>query len=309
MCEYFLCGEIIRARREALGMSQEELAEGICDPVMISRIECGHVAPKRKIFAALMQKVGMTGCGYDTRLPGRSPEAWKIATEITRLLNQSKAKEVELFIEQLEEMLDMPSKYELQFLLHVKAVTQGNLNKISWEERKNAQAEALYLTMPHIPITKLKKWHFSEGEMACVLSLAHAEDRLGNREAFIELLSAIKQKYEASFMNLRHCVNHYEAICRNLGDILGNAGRYEEGIQIEYDGIEWEMRAGVGAILGPMTFDCGWNIDQLLKRGTLIEEDALKYLSISYYLVTLYGNESDTTVVKKYIYDNYHRVL
>ena len=39
--KYDLCGEVLRARREVLGMSQEELAEGICDPVTVSRIECG----------------------------------------------------------------------------------------------------------------------------------------------------------------------------------------------------------------------------------------------------------------------------
>lgn len=309
MSEYFLCGKTIRARRETLGMSQEELADGICDPVTISRIECGRVAPKRKNFVALMQKVGLTGCGYDTRLPGRSLEVWKIATEITRLLNQAKAKEAEPLIEQLEVLLDKPNKFELQFLLHVKATTQGNLRKISWEERRNIQSEALYLTMSHISIEKLKKWHFSEGELACVLSLAHAEDRLGNSEPFIDLLSAIKRKYEDSFLDLRHCVNHYEVVCRNLGDLLGNAGRYEEGIQVEYEGIECAMKSSAGAILGPMLFDCGWNIEEILKGGTSIEENALQYLSTSYYLIELYGSETSRIFVKNYIHDKYQMDL
>ena len=71
-------------------MSQEELAEGICDPVTVSRIECGRSAPKRKTFVGLMQKVGLTGSEHETDMPMNQPELWKLETEIHRLLNQAR---------------------------------------------------------------------------------------------------------------------------------------------------------------------------------------------------------------------------
>ena len=44
MKEIFL-GEVIRQRRIELGLTQEELCEGICEPITISRFEHGRQTP------------------------------------------------------------------------------------------------------------------------------------------------------------------------------------------------------------------------------------------------------------------------
>ena len=46
MKEIFL-GEVIRQRRIELGLTQEELCEGICEPITISRFEHGRQTPSR----------------------------------------------------------------------------------------------------------------------------------------------------------------------------------------------------------------------------------------------------------------------
>ena len=301
MSEYFLCGKTIRARRETLGMSQEELADGICDPVTISRIECGRVAPKRKNFVALMQKVGLTGCGYDTQLPIRSLPVLRVATKIKLLLNQEKSKEAEPVIEQLDTMLENPNKHEKQFLLNAKATAQGNMKLISWEQRRDMQAEALHLTTPTLPLDKLEKWFFSEGEMGCMLSLAHAEDRLGNREPYIKLLYAIKEQYELNFLGVQHYARHYEGVCRELGDILGNNEEYEEGIRIEINGIRCALKANSEPILSTMLYDCGWNMEHLWRFGIYSREESLQYMETSYNLKRLFGAINESEFIRSHI--------
>lgn len=301
MSEYFLCGKAIRARRETLGMSQEELADGICDPVTISRIECGRVAPKRKNFVALMQKVGLTGCGYDTQLPIRSLPVLRVATKIKLLLNQEKSKEAEPVIEQLDTMLENPNKHEKQFLLNAKTTAQGNMKLISWEQRRDMQAEALHLTTPTLPLDKLEKWFFSEGEMGCMLSLAHAEDRLGNREPYIKLLYAIKEQYELNFLGVQHYARHYEGVCRELGDILGNNEEYEEGIRIEINGIRCALKANSEPILSTMLYDCGWNMEHLWRSGIYSREESLQYMETSYNLKRLFGAINESEFIRSHI--------
>lgn len=300
MSEYFLCGKTIRARRETIGMSQEELADGICDPVTISRIECGRVAPKRKNFVALMQKVGLTGCGYDTNLPMRSLEVWKIATEINRLLNQARSDEALPLIEQLEELLENPSKQERQFLLHVKSMALENMGKIDMREVYEVQREALYLTLPDKSYNELARCAFSRGETGCLLSLARTEDKLGNWKSCIDLLLVIKQQYENSFLGLQHYARYYESICRNIGDVLGNNGQYEAGIQVEYDGIRSALKSGLESILSTMIYDCGWNMEQLW-NDTYTPKESLQYIKISYYLFTLFGSEEDKRFIRDHI--------
>lgn len=51
-------GEIIRSLRKQAGLTQEELAGGICSPVSVSRIENGVQMPSSAILDALLGKLG-----------------------------------------------------------------------------------------------------------------------------------------------------------------------------------------------------------------------------------------------------------
>lgn len=51
-------GEIIRSLRKRAHMTQEELAEGICSPISVSRIENGTQMPSGTVLEALLSRLG-----------------------------------------------------------------------------------------------------------------------------------------------------------------------------------------------------------------------------------------------------------
>ena len=51
-------GDTLRQLRRQKGLSQEELAEGICSTVSISRIENGNQIPSQPVLEALLEKLG-----------------------------------------------------------------------------------------------------------------------------------------------------------------------------------------------------------------------------------------------------------
>ena len=51
-------GEILRSLRKQAGLSQEELADGICSPVSVSRIENGLQMPSGTVLEGLLNKLG-----------------------------------------------------------------------------------------------------------------------------------------------------------------------------------------------------------------------------------------------------------
>ena len=51
-------GHIIRLRREDLGITQEELADGICSVPTLSRIENGERMPNKAHVEMLLQRLG-----------------------------------------------------------------------------------------------------------------------------------------------------------------------------------------------------------------------------------------------------------
>ena len=53
---YYNANEVIKLTRKAMGLTQEELSEGICEVVTLSRIENGHTSVKRSTYKKLMEK-------------------------------------------------------------------------------------------------------------------------------------------------------------------------------------------------------------------------------------------------------------
>ncbi len=52
-------GDLIRETRLRLGLTQEQLAEGICDPATLSRIESGSRNAGDRILSKLMERIGL----------------------------------------------------------------------------------------------------------------------------------------------------------------------------------------------------------------------------------------------------------
>ena len=53
-------GSLVRKLRKERNLTQEQLAEGICSPVSISRIESGRQRPSKALLDALMDRLGMS---------------------------------------------------------------------------------------------------------------------------------------------------------------------------------------------------------------------------------------------------------
>lgn len=56
--EKYAIGEIIRHLRKEQNLTQEELADGICSSVTISRIESGTQMPSDRIINQLLERLG-----------------------------------------------------------------------------------------------------------------------------------------------------------------------------------------------------------------------------------------------------------
>ena len=81
MREMFL-GEVIKQRRAELQLTQEELCEGICDTVTISRIENGRQTPSRNRINALLQRLGLPDDRYFALLSKHELELTSLQEEL-----------------------------------------------------------------------------------------------------------------------------------------------------------------------------------------------------------------------------------
>jgi len=305
MAEVELCGDLIRARRKAMGMSQEKLAEGICDAVTISRIERGKVAPKTQVLQKIMERIGMKEGGFEAINQIEQPEFFDLANRISILLSLSNGEEAEPLIEELERRTKKSKKtdkFVKQYIEYVKALALAAQRKISAQEHYERQSKTLHLTMPFLDRKRQSEWRFSRQEVNIANILSYSCEEIGRTEEVLELLYDIKNQYEHKPFPLLHYITGYELTIRNLGNLLGNLGRYEEAIEIAKQGILMGLKAGRGTVLSMLLYDCGWDMEQLWPKAIYTKQESLYYIKASAILnLLLYGKEQSMFFVKHLI--------
>lgn len=75
-------GDAIRRKREALKMTQSELADGICERVTISRLENGIQIPGHRLMTALLDRLDLPADKYVTYLHKNEVEIEQLRHEI-----------------------------------------------------------------------------------------------------------------------------------------------------------------------------------------------------------------------------------
>ena len=296
-----LFGDVIRSRRKVLGMSQEELSDGICDPVSICRIEKGKVAPKKQVYQKLLARVGMTGDRYESTIQVERPELLAEADKACTLAALIRNEEAEQVLNELEGKMESTDKFSAQCFKSMKAVVLYNQGKITAKEHSRLQEEALFLTVPRVSLKELTEWNFSLQEVRTVNLLADSYDRDGRREEGIALLEILKRQYEKKPFPLDYYVAGYELTMLNLGNLLGNVGRYKEAITVSEAVICLGLDAGRGVIAGAALYDVGWDMEQLWEAGIYTKEESLPYVKASYALRRLFQSEQSYDFIREHL--------
>ena len=78
-------GEYIKQRRLDLGLTQEQLCDGICEPMTLSRLENGKQTPSRNRINALLQRLGLPDDRYFALLSKNELEMEALQKEIVAL--------------------------------------------------------------------------------------------------------------------------------------------------------------------------------------------------------------------------------
>ena len=293
--------KLIRDRREALALSQEKLAEDICDWGTVSRIERGVRIPKRRVSRQLLERVGRTGDSVETILQVERPDLLDLAVKINGLMSFSKGAEAEPLIMELEAKMKKPGKFARQYLLYIKAVALFDQKKISIEEYTRMQEEALFLTLPRLDEAGMEKWYFSTCEMDIINVLSYSYEKLGRVEEIIHLLQLVQRQFEETPFSIKHNISGYELTMRNLGSKLGNVGRYVEAMDVSDKAICAGLQAGRGNILRFALYDYGWDIEQLWDNSGYTPKTSLPCIRASWALCLLFGRQNDIDFIQKHL--------
>lgn len=305
MSELYLCQDVIRGRRLGMGLSQEELAEGICDPVTISRIECGKNYPKRKILVQLLQKVKWSGENSTLTAQIGRPEYHRVTSEISMLTHLGKSAEAEKLLEELNQKVKVKNVYAKQYFLSLLSTERYSLGKIDAKTHYETVKEAFHLTVPEMDYEGLKKWNFSRAEAMCINKMTYSCEKVGQEKHVLQLLYILKLFYERQQFQMRYFRAGYELTMRNIGNLLGNMKEYEAAMEASDVCIKLALSLRQGGNAAIALYDKGWDMEQLWETGRYAKKESLTYVKASYALNLFFDRKIQYEFIERHIQQIY----
>ena len=241
MREMFL-GEVIKQRRAELQLTQEELCEGICDTVTISRIENGRQSPSRNRINALLQRLGLPDDRYFALLSKHELELNSLQEELHsrttyfrqasgEMRNTARLRALET-LQELEAIVDKDDQITRQQILSNR-VTLGNAaGPYSVEKRFDLLMEAIQLTLPHFDLNEICGRRYTTDEIRIINQIAATHAMAGRRDTAITIYSQLLSYVQQHNQRLARYAGQLAMIAHNYSIDLGLERRYEEAIEI-----------------------------------------------------------------------------
>ncbi|MDO5400492.1 MAG: helix-turn-helix transcriptional regulator [Eubacteriales bacterium] len=302
MQEIFL-GEVIRQKRLELGLTQEQVCEGICDPITISRIENGKQTPNRTRINAILERLDLPADRYWAMLSKNELEIEALQKQITEFnvqfehasKNERPAIRKAAFEnhQKLEAMIEKGDTVSRQMILRSR-VLLGKESEYSIQEQRAMLMDAIRLTVPSFDIDEIGKSLYTSEEIKIINLLATGFSRAGEHMEAISILSQLCGYIRKHFKDIPVNRTHFSMIAYNYARELGIIGQYEKAIQIAEEGRAECLASGyhlpMPRLLDVMA-ECYYYLGDEEKSRDLFYQ--------SYYLFKAFGDGHNRELVKK----------
>jgi len=247
MREVFL-GDMIKRRRMELGLTQEELCEGICEPITISRLENGKQTPTRNRINAILERLDLPADRYYALLSKNETEMEALQKEIVALnvrFEQAVGKEKQEIREtalrehqRLADLAGEDDKLTRQFLLRSRIILEKEDGRYSPEEQRKILLEAIRLTCPKFDLESIGRWVYTTDEIKIINQIAttYAEEKAHTSAitVYSQLFSYMDKHYRNSPMIRKHTA----MVALNYAIQLDALKQFSKAIEIAEEGCE-----------------------------------------------------------------------
>lgn len=238
----FKFGTYIKKRRKELGISQEDLCEGLCSVSTLSRLENNQQTPSRSLARQLLERLGLPKNRFIVLWDQESLAVGTLVREIRndiiqcrRVLAADRPKiceQIEKRMLKLEEIIDPNDQSARQFLLSQKALLGEAKGIYSSEEKLSLQLKAIHLTCPKFDPDDFRHGYYSVDEAMLINQIAESYAEVGQRRRAIDVYRQLLLYIEKNYKDLAEYANYFCIVAHNYAIDLTLEKRYVEAIEI-----------------------------------------------------------------------------
>ena len=255
-----IADEIIRIRRKEQNLTQTKLSEGILEPESYSRFECGKRKLRWKKKKKLLERLGERGNKVSLLLESTDPD---VVEEYQRIFDGSYRKKYELIKEQvycLKEILDIKSKTNRQFLIHMQNDIDIDFFQIlDRKQIKMKRQKEIKETASNFDMVSIQEHGWSRTEIAIIKNIANAYRDDKKVEIAISILrKAIESFYKETIGQENACLGK-QLLWETLATYLGDVEKYEEAILYAKKGMKKIFENGSAKGISGALYEIAWN--------------------------------------------------
>jgi len=304
MKELFL-GEYIRQRRLDLGLTQEQLCEGICEPITVSRMENGRQMPSYHRICAFLQRLGLPDDRYFALLS-------KNELEIKTLQDEIRADAIRFYraapenranirtaglqkLEELEKLAEPDDRIVRQYIMGEQVTFGKPDGPYSPEERLELLLEALRITVPYLNLEEINLGLYSMDETTLLNQIAVAYAQMGQEKKAIDIYRQLLKYVQKHYCEgMSRYAGKIALVAHNYTHALFMVGHYDDAIEVAELGqkicveyAHYQFLPGLLDLMGGCYFYKG------------DREKCKQYYRDAYSLYRVTGNDRDRIALEK----------
>lgn len=255
-----IADEIIRIRRKEQNLTQTKLSKGILEPESYSRFECGKRKLRWKKKKKLLERLGERGNKVSLLLESTDPD---VVEEYQRIFDGSYRKKYELIKEQvycLKEILDIKSKTNRQFLIHMQNDIDIDFFQIlDRKQIKMKRQKEIKETASNFDMVSIQEHGWSRTEIAIIKNIANAYRDDKKVEIAISILRKAIESFDKETIGQENACLGKQLLWETLATYLGDVEKYEEAILYAKKGMKKIFENGSAKGISGALYEIAWN--------------------------------------------------
>ena len=227
-------GEIVRQQRKMLGVSQEQVCEGLCTPMTLSRFESGRQTPSRDCVAAILQRLGLPDGRYyaqltreETRLALLKKEMLASCSRFEQAFGEDRQQARMNALEKLHDLeccVKEDDRINQQFVLRMKVT----LATYPPQKQLEMLMEAIRLTSPRFDPDEIGRCLYSANELIIINKIAIRYANCGQCGKAIDIYEQLLKLVLKRAPN-QECLH---LITYNYARYLASESRFEKALEV-----------------------------------------------------------------------------
>lgn len=262
--------DVIRQRRQTLGMSMRELAEGICNLETLEDIEHKRTNPHMATVQDLFKKLNLSTELKRAEVVTDNPQAVHIVREIRYFTNCCEYDKAEICIDELKKIVSLDIPINKQFICRCQSYILWKKGKITKNVYLCRLRKALEYTIPYVTVLKMDEVYLTKEEIKCIENfVSHLPNR--KKGVFVDFEERYCNHMENTNANCTY-ISHYRTVLTNVASEMGNLGEYEKSNEMSYKVLKMCMKTKMIFLVENNIYNMLWNFEMMKKSNGRKEE-------------------------------------